>query len=284
MTTHTPHAAPSSVRDDVADQELKARHRALWALGDYPSIAATVIPSLGGVVARAGRIQPGEKVLDIAAGSGNASIPAAQLGARVVASDLTPELFPAGEAAAAAAGVTIDWQQADAENLPFPDASFDVALSCVGVMFAPHHDAAAAEILRVVRPGGRIALVAWTPEGFVGQMFGVMKPYAAPPPPGAQPPPLWGRPDHVRELFGEHVTDLSFQTEDLVVDCFADGAAFRDFFKKCYGPTVATYGRVKDDPRATAALDEGLAALGDGALGGGSTMPWQYLLTTATRR
>lgn len=283
MTTNTQGTGRDAATTDSADRELKAKHRALWALGDYPSIASTVIPTLGVVVTEAARIEPGDDVLDVAAGSGNASLPAALAGARVIASDLTPEMFEAGKTAAAAAGVEIDWQEADAERLPYAEAFFDVVVSCVGVMFAPHHEVAAAEMLRVLRPGGRIALIAWTPEGFVGRMLGVLKPYAAPPPPGAQPPPLWGRPEHVAELFGDRVTDLSFHRDQAVVDCFTDGAAFRDFFKTRYGPTVATYRRVAGDPEAVRALDDGLAALGDAALGGGTAMQWEYLLTTAVR-
>lgn len=126
--------------------------------------------------------------LDIAAGTGNAAIPAAARGAAVTASDLTPELLVAGQAAADAAGVPVAWEVADAESLPYADNEFDVVMSCIGVMFAPHHELAAAELLRVCRPGGRIGLLAWTPAGFIGQLFAALRPYAAPPPPGASPP------------------------------------------------------------------------------------------------
>lgn len=283
MTTKIEPASGPAADADAVDRELKSKHRALWALGDYASVAATVIPTLGQAVVQAAAIGPGDRVLGIAAGSGNASIPAARAGAHVVASDLTPELFVEGRAAADAAGVQIEWQEGDAEHLPYPDASFDVVVSCVGVMFAPHHGPAANEMLRVLRTGGRLALIAWTPEGFVGQMFAVMKPYAAPPPPGAQPPLLWGRPEHVAELLGDRVHSPVFDRSDAIVDCFQDGATFRDFFRARYGPTVATYARIAADSEAVAALDEGLAALGDAALAGGRVMGWEYLLTTAVR-
>jgi SAM-dependent methyltransferase len=278
MTTTT-----DTTVDTAADRELKARHRALWALGDYASVARDVIPSMGPVVVDAAGIGPGDRVLDVAAGSGNAAIPAALAGGLVTASDLTPELLEAGRAAAARAGAQVEWREADAEALPFADASFDVVTSVVGVMFAPHHQAAADELVRVCRPGGRIALLAWTPEGFIGQMFAVMKPYAAPPPPGAQPPPLWGKEEHVRGLLGDRVADVVPQRRLLEVARFATGAQFRDFFKATYGPTIAAYRGIADEPDRVAALDAELADLGDRALRDGS-MAWEYLQVTATRR
>jgi 2-polyprenyl-3-methyl-5-hydroxy-6-metoxy-1,4-benzoquinol methylase len=178
-----------------ADAELKARHRKMWASGDYPSMVETFLTPLGPRLAEACRIGAGGdgvRVLDVAAGTGNASIPAALAGAHVTAGDLTPELLDAGRARAAAAGVELDWVQADAERLPFDDASFDVVMSAIGVMFAPHHQLAADELVRVVRPGGTIGLLSWTPEGMIGSLFRTMGPFAPPPPPGAQPPPLWG--------------------------------------------------------------------------------------------
>ena len=193
-----------------ADQALKAKHRAMWALGDYPSVAAEIIPDLGAVLVEACGIGPGVRVLDVAAGSGNAAIPAALAGAAVVACDLTPELFDSGREHAALHGAEVEWYEADAEALPFADGEFDVVLSCVGAMFAPHHQTAADEMARVCRPGGTIGLVNWTPEGFVGQMLATMKPYAPPSPPGAQPPPLWGNEDHVKGLFGARSPTWAF--------------------------------------------------------------------------
>lgn len=275
--TQTEPASP----DAVADAALKAKHRALWALGDYPAVATQVIAALGPRLVDAAAVGAGDRVLDIAAGSGNVAIPAAARGAVVTASDLTPELLEIGARHAAESGVSIDWQVADAEALPFGDDSFDVALSCVGIMFAPHHQRSADELVRVVRPGGRLGMINWTPEGFIGQMFATMKPYAPPPSPGAQPPPLWGRPDHVEELFGARVTDVSLQREQLRVDHFASPEAFRDFFKQCYGPTIITYRAIGDDAARVAELDEALAELGRAHDQGGGTMQWEYLLCTA---
>lgn len=158
--------------------DLKVRHRAMWASGDYPAVATQVIAGLGPTLVEAVGVRAYEVVLDIAAGSGNASIPAAKKGAEVVASDLTPELFDVGRQLAAEERVELSWREADAESLPFADSSFDVVMSCVGVMFAPHHQESADELIRVCRPGGRIGLINWTPTGFIGRMFATMKPYA----------------------------------------------------------------------------------------------------------
>ncbi len=171
-----------------ADRALKGRHRAMWASGDYPVMAAEVIPDLGQMLVTACGVSAADSVLDVAAGSGNASIPAALAGASVVACDLTPELFEQGKEHAARRGVQVDWREADAEALPFEDGQFDVVMSCVGVMFAPHHQVSADELVRVCRPGGTISVLSWTPEGFVGQMLATMKPYAPALPAGAQPP------------------------------------------------------------------------------------------------
>ncbi len=261
----------------TADQALKSKHRAMWALGDYPAVAADVIPSLGPVLAEAVGAGPGVRVLDVAAGSGNAAIPAARAGADVVATDLTPELIEAGRAI----DDSLTWQVADAEALPFGDGAFDAVMSCVGVMFAPHHQVCADELVRVSRPGGTIGLVNWTPQGFIGQMFATMKPYAPPPPPGAQPPPLWGSEEHVRGLFGDAVTDVVASRRMLRVGMFPTAEAFLDFFKRNYGPTIAVYRANAGKPEAVAALDEALLELARGHDLGGGAMDWEYLLFVA---
>src|SRR5688500_1370334 len=201
----------------LSDSELKARHRAIWASGDYASMVETFLLPLGPRLVEACGIGPGMTVLDVAAGTGNASIPAAQAGASVTASDLTPELLDAGRRRAEAAGVELAWVQADAEALPFADASFDVVMSSIGAMFAPHHQQVADELVRVCRPGGTIGLLSWTPEGLVGALFRTMGPFAPPPPPGAQPPPLWGGEEHVRGLFGDRVEFRSIERDVLEV-------------------------------------------------------------------
>lgn len=273
-------SSPSATDQDRA---LKAKHAAMWASGSYPTVVDEVVHTLGGILVDALDIQPGQRILDVAAGTGTSAIPAARRGADVVATDLTPELLDVGRATARAEGVDLTWQTADAEALPFGDASFDVVMSSIGVMFAPHHQPAADELVRVCRPGGKIGVLSWTPDGFIGQLFATMKPYAPPPPPGASPAPLWGSVDHVRTLLGDRVGQFTARQQALVVDRFADGAEFRDFFKAHYGPTIAVYRFLADDRKKVAALDADMAALGDRFFDDG-VMPWEYLIITAERR
>jgi SAM-dependent methyltransferase len=267
----------------VKDRELEARHRALWALGDYGAIADHVVAPLGPALVEAVGVSGGDRVLDVAAGTGNAAIAAAVAGATVVASDLCPRLLEEGRAVAERRGIALQWQEANAEALPYADGEFDTVLSSIGVMFAPHHQQAADELLRVCAPGGTIGVLSWTPEGFIGRLFAVMKPHAAAPPAGVSPPPLWGSEDHVRGLFGDRVTDVVTERRGLPVDLFTDGAHFRDYFKDNYGPTIAAYRGLGEDRDRIAALDADLARLGDDALSG-SGMEWEYLMVTARRR
>jgi SAM-dependent methyltransferase len=263
--------------------ELKARHKALWAWGDYPRVTEDLISAFGPELVEATGIGAGQRVLDVAAGTGNVAIEAARTGADVVASDLTPELLAVGEQKALTEGVKLTWQEADAEALPFGDGEFDVVVSSVGVMFAPHHQTAADELLRVCRPGGTIGLIAWTPEGFIGELFATMKPYAPAPPDGVRPPPLWGREEYVGELLGTGVTDVTARRAPLRVDAFGSPEEFRDYFKDFYGPTIAVYKAVANDPERVAALDRDIAELADRFWQPDGAMPWEYLLLTATR-
>lgn len=258
---------------------LEARHREMWAMGDYSTIAEEVVAPLGPELVAAAGIGPGDRVLDVAAGTGNAALAAAAAGARVVASDLCPELLARGRTLAGDRGLTLAFREANAEALPFGDAEFDAVVSCIGVMFAPHHQRAADELVRVCRPGGTISVLSWTPEGFIGRMFAVMKPYLPAPPPGVSPAPRWGDESHVRALFGDRV-DLRCRRKALPVDRFGDGVTFRDYFKAHYGPTIAAYRGIAHDPDQVAALDADLAGLGDTALAGS----WEYLVVTARKR
>jgi SAM-dependent methyltransferase len=222
----------------VPDSELKARHRAMWASGDYPSMVETFLLPLGPRLVEACGIEAGMRVLDVAAGTGNASIPAAERGAKVTASDLTPELLEAGRRRAESQGLELEWVPADAEHLPFDDGSFDVVMSSIGAMFAPHHQEVADELVRVCRPGGTIGMLNWTPEGMIGALFRTIGPFAPPPPPGAQPPPLWGGEEHVRELFGDRVEWRTLERENLDITAFAHPRDYGEHFKDRYGPTI----------------------------------------------
>ncbi|HEX2266415.1 MAG TPA: DUF3891 family protein [Solirubrobacterales bacterium] len=240
----------------TADSDLKARHRGMWASGDYPAMVETFLLPLGPRLVEACGLGPGMRVLDVAAGTGNASIPAAQRGAQVTASDLTPELLQAG--AARAGDAALDWVTADAEALPFEDGSFDVVMSSIGVMFAPHHQRAADELVRVCRPGGTIGLLSWTPEGMTGALFRMMKPFAPPPPPGAQPPPMWGSEEHLRGLLGDRVDLHTVRRETLEITAFQRPRDYGEHFKARYGPAIAVRKNAEANGRAEefdAALD-----------------------------
>ena len=230
--------------------ELRQKHRKMWASGDYPSMVETFLTPLGPRLVEAAGIGSGQRVLDVAAGTGNASIPAAEAGAEVVASDLTPELFEAGRARAAAAGVELEWVEADAHGLPFEDGSFDTVISSIGVMFAPFHQKAADELVRVCRPGGTIGLLSWTPEGMIGALFRAMGQFMPPPPPGAQPPPLWGGEEHLRGLFGDRVDLEKVEKGVLEVTAFQRPDDYGEHFKDRYGPTIAARANAEKEGRA----------------------------------
>jgi SAM-dependent methyltransferase len=228
----------------------------MWASGDYPDMVETFLLPLGPRLVEACSIDAGVLVLDVAAGTGNASIPAAKTGAHVTASDLTPELLEAGRIRADAEGLALEWVEADAERLPFGDASFDVVMSSIGAMFAPHHQEVADELVRVCRPGGTIGLMSWTPEGMIGALFRTMGPFAPAPPPGAQPPPLWGSEAHLGELFGDRVGFGTLQRGVLEITAFEKPRDFGEHFKARYGPTIAAQANARKDGRDSELDDE----------------------------
>src|SRR4051812_43412322 len=267
------------------DTELKARHRKMWASGDYASMVETWLLPLGPRLVEACAIVPGMHVLDVGAGTGNASIPAAQRGASVTASDLTPELLDAGRELAEGAGVDLGWVEADAERLPFDDASFDVVMSSIGVMFAPHHQAAADELVRVCRPGGTVGLLSWTPEGMIGALFRTIGPFAPPPPPGAQPAPLWGNEHHLRALLGDRVALRALDRDVLDVTAFARPHDYGEHFKARYGPTIAARRNADANGRAEE-FDDALDSFCDEWNRGSAErarFEMEYLLAVGTR-
>jgi ubiquinone/menaquinone biosynthesis C-methylase UbiE len=265
--------------------DARSAVRAMWALGDYHRFAQSTVWELGPRLVRACGIQPGHKVLDVAAGTGNVAVRAAQAGASVVASDLTPENFEAGRKAAEEAGVNLEWQEADAENLPFKDGEFDVVTSSFGAIFAPNHQRVADEMLRVCRPGGTIGMMNFTPEGLAFRFFGVFVPYMPPPQEGALPPLLWGSEDHVRTLFGDRVASLQM-TRETYRELAESPQAYVDHFKATFGPVVAIYGGLANDPSRSSQLDREFlefARSADAGQPGKSAYEYEYLLVVARK-
>lgn len=278
---------PMSTTQSTNDRQRKMTARAMWALGDYHRFATELVWELGPVMVTACGISAGQRVLDVAAGTGNVAIAAAEVGALAVASDLTPEHFISGRHEARTRGVEVEWIEADAEHLPYDDGEFDVVTSAFGVMFAPDHRAAANELVRVCRPGGTIGLMNFTPEGLGGQFFGLFARYAPPPPAGALPPILWGTEDHVRDLLGDRVVSLAMKRREYV-ERAASPRAYCEFFRQTFGPVVATYAGLADEPDRAAALDReflDFATRANSATDPGSAeYHYEYLLAVARKR
>jgi ubiquinone/menaquinone biosynthesis C-methylase UbiE len=264
------------------DRSLAATHRAMWALGDYALMAEEVMAPLGPILVAATRIGPGVRVLDVAAGSGNISLPAAKTGATVVSTDLTPELLQRSRARAAQRGLTLTYQEANAQALPFGDDEFDAVISAIGVMFAPDHRSAANELVRVCRPGGTIGLISWTPEGFFGRMLTAIRPYRPSLSAALPPSALWGREAYVSAMLGDRVRGVQTRRGMLEVNRFDSAEAVHDYFKNHYGPTIEAYANIGDNPDLAAELDTQLVELAEQYLAEGA-MEWEYLLLTAAR-
>ncbi|WP_208277370.1 class I SAM-dependent methyltransferase [Massilia oculi] len=252
----SPQAAPGTAVPDLA--AIKQRQQATWASGDFAVVGVT-LQIVGELLAEAVDVRAGERVLDVAAGNGNATLAAARRFARVTSTDYVPALLEKGRARAAAEGLAIDFREADAEALPFADASFDVALSTFGVMFAPDQARAAAEIRRVVRPGGRIGMANWTPEGFIGQLFKAVGKHI-PPPAGLASPLLWGNEDHVRQLFGADALQARI-TRRMFNFRYASPTHWVHVFRDYYGPLNRAFAALA--PSAADALEQDLLALID---------------------
>ena len=268
----------------IAVEELKRAHRATWAAGDYPAVAEMIdeVPPRD-LLARVD-IRPGEDVLDVATGTGNAALRAAAAGANVVGLDLTPELFERARAREAEFGVEVDWVEGDAESLPFADDSFDAVLSIFGIQFAPRHEVTANELARVVRPGGRIGLVNWTPEGLIGELFKIMGKYMPAPPSYASPPPLWGSEQHVRALFAGEPVEFEFHRGPNPWR-YDSAEEFVEFFETNYGPTLKARERLMAEGRWNDCRNEMLAMAerhneaDDGSL----LMQAEYLVAVGTK-
>jgi ubiquinone/menaquinone biosynthesis C-methylase UbiE len=266
--------------------ERKARDRAMWALGDYHRFAIETVWQLGPVLVETCGISAGQRVLDVAAGTGNVAIRAAETGADVVASDLTPENFAAGRREAEASGVELEWVEADAEALPFADGEFDVVTSSLGAIFAPDQQAVADELLRVCRPGGAIGMINFVPEGAAGEFFELLGGYAPSPPSDALPPTAWGDEEHVRELFGDRVAELQLSRGE-----YAERAAsprdYVELFTMTFGPLIAIRAALADQPARVAAMDREFLELVErsnrATTGAPVEIPYPYLRVVARK-
>lgn len=261
---------------------LKSKQMASWASGDY-AVIGTTLQLVGELLAEACDLRHGEAVLDVAAGNGNATLAAARRGGRVTSTDYVEALLERGKERARAERLEVTFQVADAENLPFPAASFDVVLSTFGVMFTPDQAKAAAELARVCRPGGRIGLANWTPEGFIGQVFKTLGRHL-PPPPGVQPPSLWGVESHLRELFDDSAREISVARR-LFNFRYQSPAHFIEVFRTWYGPVHKAFAALPPD--AAGALERDLTELLERYNRAGPEsliVPSEYLEVVITRR
>jgi ubiquinone/menaquinone biosynthesis C-methylase UbiE len=257
--------------------EFKTRQRATWESGDY-SACSPYIAEVGELVVLRAGITPGMRVLDVACGTGNAALPAARAGARVTGLDLAAILLEAGRAKATAEGLDIEWREGDAEHLPFEDGSFDRVLSTFGHMFAPRHQRTAQEMARVCCRGGLIVTATWTPEGVFGDLAKAAAPYMPPPPDYASPPGLWGREDHVRELFGGVAAGFAFERHVNRIE-WESVEAFADFFMARFPPLVATKAMLGDRFSEIRERIVDVWRRRNEAADGGLVLPQEYLLS-----
>ena len=261
---------------------IKARQQETWASGDFAVIAARIV-LVSERLADAAGLRAGWRVLDVACGNGNATLAAARCGAHALGVDYVPELLEGGRRRAAAERLDVEFRLGDAEDLPVPDASFDAVLSVFGAMFAPDHQRTAGEIVRVTRPGGTVGLASWTPDGFVGEMFGVIARHV-PGPPGIESPLLWGTEQHLASLFGEAATDIRSVPRTFTLR-FTSPEVFVADYRRWYGPTIKAFEALGEDGRAALAADlAGLARRWDRNHGGSIAIPATYLESILTLR
>jgi SAM-dependent methyltransferase len=263
-------------------EELKAKQQKMWSSGDYGKVAWLTVP-LAEQLCETIQLRPGSSVLDVATGTGHVALAAARRFCHTTGIDYVPALVEVAKVRAAAEGLDIDFREADAENLPFEDGSFDYVMSAIGVMFTADHERAAVELARVCRPGGRIGLASWTPTGFIGQLLKTVGKHV-PPPAGAKPPTRWGSEDGIRELLGERSDELHFSTT-TVTQRFLSPEHFADFFLTEYGPTLKASEQLSDDGQQAFRDDLiGIATDANRADDGTLVCDWEYLVTVATTR
>jgi len=261
---------------------VKTSQQAAWSTGNY-AVVGTTLQIVGEDLCEALDLRSGARVLDVAAGNGNATLAAARRWCDVTSTDYVPALLESGRVRAQAEGHTIQFQQADAENLPFPDASFDVVLSTFGVMFTPNQDKAASELARVCKPGGRIGLANWTPEGFVGQVFKTIGKYV-PPAPGVKSAALWGTQARLEELFGHTAQEIGTTSREFVFR-YRSPAHWIEVFRRYYGPINKTFGAL-DEQKQAAFTQDLLTLMASRNRSGDATLvlPSEYLEVVIQRR
>jgi ubiquinone/menaquinone biosynthesis C-methylase UbiE len=261
---------------------LKARQHGAWSSGDY-AIVGTTLQIVGEELCEALDLRSGERVLDVAAGNGNATLAAARRWCDVVSTDYVPALLDRGRLRASADGLSVEFREADAEALPFDDGVFDAVLSTFGVMFTPNQDQAAAELIRVCRRGGRIGLANWTPDGFIGQMFKTLGKYL-PPPAGVKSPALWGTQPRIAEMFGAVAGNIRCESRHFTFR-YRSPAHFVDVFKTYYGPVLKAFAALDADNKD--AMERDLLALIarlNRAEDGTMVVASEYLEAVITRR
>jgi ubiquinone/menaquinone biosynthesis C-methylase UbiE len=273
-------AMPASTQPDLT--AVKTRQQGAWSSGDY-AVVGTTLQIVGETLCEALDLRAGQKVLDVAAGNGNVTLAAARRWCEVVSTDYVPALLERGGERAAAERLAVEFREADAEALPFPDASFDAVVSTFGVMFTADQDKAAAELVRVCKPGGKIGLANWTPDGFIGQVFKTIGKHM-PPPAGVKSPALWGTGARITELFGVQASSIQLEQREFAFR-YRSAQHWLDVFKTYYGPLLKTFGAL--DPKGQTALTEDLFALikrfnrsGDATM----VVPSEYLEVVVTRR
>jgi ubiquinone/menaquinone biosynthesis C-methylase UbiE len=261
---------------------IKERQQKAWSSGDYGKVGVMLV-IMGELLCESVDLRPGQRVLDVACGNGNASLAAARRYGEVVGVDYVPELLQEGRERARAEGLGVDFREGDAEDLPFPDASFDVVLSTLGTMFAPNQEKVAEELLRVLKPGGKVGMANWTPDSFVGEMFKTIGKYV-PPPAGLKTPLLWGTEERLRELFGDRIDSLRTERRSFVWR-FPSARYFVDFFRTYYGPMFKTFEALDEEGRES--LERDLIGLVERYNRSGdetAVLPSDYLEVVAVRR
>lgn len=269
--------------DDVETDALTARTRTTWMAGDFGRIARSYEPGAAEFITRL-NFRPGDRVLDVACGTGNLAIPAARAGARVTGIDIAPNLLEQAAAWARAETLSVEFEEGNAERMPYPDAAFDAVVTMFGAMFAPRAEEAASELVRITRSGGRIAMANWTPDGFIGQMFKIVGRHV-PPPPGVSSPLMWGAEATVAERLGNQVADLRCTSRTITFNFPFDPAETVETFRTYYGPTVRAFAALNPDGQEALRRDlEALWAQHNRAQNGETQVNSTYLEVIAVRK